>query len=193
MVPGCLAGTRWGTTRLGSPTLAGSPVIPMRRCSGACLLARLPACSACQACLLCLLPCLWPRPLRGLWPRGPANGSGLWTAGAGFVCGRQSSSHQGQHRSADRMARGGQAARLQIATPHSSSPVATREAQARCSSSLGVIPAATNTSSCTRFKPALWTAGWSGCDGELKSPRRAAKGARARHARACHASPMTGG
>lgn len=66
--------------------------------------------------LACQRACLWPRPLRGLWPRGRANRSGLWDLSAAVSC----RNTQGQDRSANRMGRGSQAARLQIATPHSS-------------------------------------------------------------------------
>lgn len=108
MVPGCLVGTRWGSICLGSPTLASSPYLPMLfnlllRCLFGSLLA-------------CQRACLWPRPLRGLWPRGRANRSGLWDLSAAV----RRRNTQGQDRSANRMGRGSQAARLQIATPHSS-------------------------------------------------------------------------
>lgn len=153
--PGCQVGTRWGTIRLGSPTLTSSlvfPILSLLRCF-ACVLAHLLACLACLSCLpawllassgLGLLAALWTVAC-GLWPGQQLSQICILDS---LVCQFMRPSSRNTKSRIDRetgWGRGSQAARLQIATPHSSTAATAngpRPAAPRCWVS---IPAATNT------------------------------------------------
>lgn len=112
-----------------------------------------------RACLLaCQLPAcgLGPFVACGLWP-----GQQVWTLGLRMLGLAAAVSRRNTKDRIDRQTGWAEVAKL----PAYKSQRLTRpprppaRAQTRCSSLLGVIPAATNNLSCTRFKSALWNVG----------------------------------